>query len=53
MDIKKEQEHDKCVNCGALTKEPINKDINFRDNYIEGAGQLCETCAAELDKPSL
>jgi hypothetical protein len=53
MDIKEEQVHEKCVSCGALTKELINKDINFRDNYIEGAGQLCETCAAELDNPSL
>lgn len=53
MDIKEEKIYDKCVNCGALTKEPIGKDINFRDNYIEGAGQLCETCAAELDNPSL
>jgi recombinational DNA repair protein (RecF pathway) len=53
MDIKEEQIYDKCVQCGASTKEPINKDINFRYNYIEGGGQLCESCAAELDNPSL
>ena len=54
MDIKnKEIIYDKCVNCGETTKEPIDKDINYRNNYIEGAGQLCETCAAELDNPSL
>lgn len=53
MDIKEEPIYDKCVHCGALTKELISKDINFRDNYIEGAGQLCESCAAELDNPSL
>jgi len=49
----KEIKYDKCVNCGETTNEPINKDISLRHYYIEGAGQLCETCAAELDNPSL
>ena len=54
MDIKdKEIIYDKCVSCGETTKEPIGKDINYRDNYIEGAGHLCETGSAELDNPSL
>ena len=53
MDIKdKEVIYDKCVSCDKTTKEPIGKDINYRDSYIQGAGQLCETCAAELDNPS-
>ena len=54
MDIKdKEIIYDMCISCGETTEEPIDKDINYRDNYIEGAGQLCKTCAAELDNPSL
>jgi len=53
MDVKeKEIKYDKCISCGQLTNEPIYKDITLRDNYIEGAGQLCPTCAAELDNPS-
>ena len=53
MDIKDNHIYEKCVSCGEITDERIDRDINFRRNYIEGAGQLCETCAAELDNPSL
>ena len=54
MDIKdKEIIYDKCIHCQQTTDEPIDKCIDFRRNYIEGAGQLCNTCATELDNPSL
>jgi hypothetical protein len=54
MDIKdKEIIYDKCVQCQQITDEPIDKHTDFRYNYIEGAGQLCNACAAELNSPSL
>lgn len=38
------EEMDKCINCGCDTIYPVNMHIDFRMNYIEGAGQLCEKC---------
>jgi len=35
---------DVCVVCGASTPYTKNTDINARDYYVEGAGQLCENC---------
>lgn len=42
-DIKSEKE--KCVSCGKIVSG-ITKytHIDFRDYYIEGAGQLCKEC---------
>ena len=39
-----EKEKEKCVSCGKET--PYTKDVNIdmRKNYVEGAGQLCESC---------
>jgi hypothetical protein len=39
---------DKCVLCGKESRYPINLNIDFRHNYVEGAGQLCDECAAKL-----
>lgn len=39
---------EKCVICGKETNEPIDKPIDFRYYYIEGAGQLCEECYFKL-----
>lgn len=36
-----------CVVCNVITPEPKNKHIDYRSNYIEGAGQLCEKCFNE------
>jgi hypothetical protein len=33
-----------CVMCKADTNIPINMNINFRNNYVEGVGQLCVKC---------
>ena len=54
MDIKDNNTiYEKCVQCDALTDETIDRDINYRNNYIEGAGQLCTSCAIALDKSIL
>lgn len=33
-----------CISCGIVTSEDLSKDINYRNFYVEGAGQLCKTC---------
>ena len=35
---------DKCVSCGKETGIPVNKHIDVRTGYIEGAGQICSDC---------
>lgn len=35
---------DKCVSCGRETGIPVNKHIETRTGYIEGAGQVCSDC---------
>jgi len=44
-DFKVESEMEECIVCGIETNEPKDKHIDFRYNYIEGAGQLCSKCA--------
>jgi hypothetical protein len=41
-------EKEKCINCGAETPYLKNLPIDLRENYIEGAGQLCKTCFDKL-----
>lgn len=43
---------DKCVMCGKETKYDETTHIDFRSNYIEGAGQLCNDCASGETKKS-
>ena len=33
-----------CVVCGAETKYRLHDHIDYRFNYVEGAGQLCVKC---------
>lgn len=40
--------YDKCVLCGKITDEPEGRNISFRNNYVEGVGQLCYECAHKL-----
>lgn len=37
-----------CVLCGQLTDVPVNRPVSERPTYVEGAGQLCRKCYAEL-----
>jgi hypothetical protein len=35
---------EKCISCAADTPYTIGENINNRYWYVEGAGQLCESC---------
>ena len=35
---------EKCVICGEPTQYRFNDHIDYRFNYVEGAGQLCNKC---------
>lgn len=50
--IKKEikVEMDKCILCGVETQYPKDLHIDYRKNYVEGSGQLCQECADKLNK---
>jgi hypothetical protein len=37
-------EFESCVMCNKLTNVPKMLHIDFRTNYVEGAGQLCFEC---------
>jgi hypothetical protein len=50
-----EAKTERCVVCGADTGIATATPISKRHDYVEGAGQLCGTCAARLQpvaKPS-
>ena len=49
QDFKVESKMEKCIVCGVDTNEPKDKHIDFRYNYIEGAGQLCSKCAEKYE----
>ena len=49
-DFKVLQEMDECVVCGVDTNEPKDKHVDFRVNYIEGAGQLCDKCIEKYEE---
>ena len=40
---------DECVVCGVETNEPKDKHVDFRYNYVDGAGQLCSKCAEKYE----
>ena len=48
MEHKKEM--DICVSCGKETKYPKMLNIDLREHYIEGAGQLCPKCFLTIYK---
>jgi len=41
-------EKEKCVSCGKVTEYKITDHIDARENYVEGAGQLCSECYKEI-----
>ena len=47
----KEPKKDKCVSCGIETRYDEFDHIDFRNFYIEGAGQLCAECFNDIYKP--
>jgi len=34
-----------CIKCGTVTGVRKDANVEFRPNYVEGAGQLCTTCS--------
>lgn len=40
--------YEKCVSCDCKTDIPIDRHIDFRPNYVEGVGQLCNECADRI-----
>lgn len=48
-----EVEKEKCVLCGEQTNVPINENIENRAFYVEGAGQLCESCYNKVYGPRM
>ena len=34
-----------CIKCGTVTSVRKDANVEFRPNYVEGAGQLCITCS--------
>jgi len=45
---KTEEKMENCVLCNQLTDIPVNRHIDFRENYIEGCGQLCHVYAKKI-----
>ena len=42
-------EMEECIVCGIETNESKDKHIDYRYNYVEGAGQLCSKCAEKYE----
>ena len=42
---------EKCVICGVDTQYRFRTPIDFRYNYVEGAGQLCTKCGNKDEEP--
>ena len=40
---------EKCIVCEKETDVPKNLSVDYRQFYIEGAGQLCKTCHDNID----
>ncbi len=49
MDTTVTIEMDLCVLCGKETQYPKSLPVDMRENYIEGAGQLCNQCGVKTD----
>ena len=42
--ISMEADMEKCVVCDVETDVPVDKPVDLRYHYVEGAGQLCKSC---------
>ena len=50
MKTEEKDQKDICVICQKPTQYDKKTPINVRRNYVEGAGQTCDTCAENLRK---
>ena len=48
-DFKVISEMEECIVCGVETNERKDKHIDYRYNYVEGAGQLCSKCVEKYE----
>ena len=46
--LKNEIEYEVCISCGKVTDVPKTMVVQKRDNYIDGAGQVCRECGYRL-----
>ena len=43
-----DETYEKCVLCGCRVEVKKDLLIDFRDNYVEGCGQLCMKCSQKV-----
>ena len=48
--FEEENEIEICVSCGKETKYKKDDNVTYRQDYIEGAGQLCLDCGRRNNK---
>jgi|688.fasta_scaffold27735_14 hypothetical protein len=41
---------EKCIVCNVETNVPQSLHVDYRNHYIDGAGQLCHECFSEIDE---
>lgn len=41
-------EKEKCVSCEKETEVDVNTHTDYRNYYVEGAGQLCKDCWVDI-----
>ena len=39
---------ERCVLCGRVTDVPVSRPVAERTHYVDGAGELCPACFAEV-----
>jgi hypothetical protein len=39
---------ERCILCGIQTSVPVSTDVSLRNNYVDGAGQMCFLCFDEV-----
>lgn len=45
----KVEKNETCIICNEETDVPMSLHVDFRTNYVDGAGQLCRTCANRIE----
>lgn len=46
--LENKREYEICVSCGKSTKVKKSTHIDYREGYVEGAGQLCKECEIKI-----
>ena len=44
----KKEHTEKCINCDIDTGVPVDLHVDYRNYYVEGAGQLCKECFSAM-----